>query len=89
MEFAGLDKLRELSYPFNVHRTPAATYNTRVDKVYMKRMYMLYGINNEPNNFPDGKKINLERLFLDFITDNQPVGSPFVMKMSDLIKYLE
>lgn len=89
LEFAGLDKLRELSYPFNVHRTPAATYNTRVDKVYMKRMYMLYGINNEPNNFPDGKKINLERLFLDFITDNQPVGSPFVMKMSDLIKYLE
>ena len=88
LEYAGLERLRKLNYPFNVRRTPADTYYSRVEKAYNNRIYMLYGINNEPIKFPSGKKIDLDKLFIDYIHDDDPLGMPFLLKMSDLIKYL-
>lgn len=88
LEYAGLERLRKLNYPFNVRRTPADTYYSRVEKAYNNRIYMLYGINNEPIKFPSGKKIDLDNLFIDYIHDDDPLGMPFLLKMSDLIKYL-
>ena len=88
LEYAGLERLRKLNYPFNVRRTPADTYYSRVEKAYNNRIYMLYGINNEPIKFPSEKKIDLDKLFIDYIHDDDPLGMPFLLKMSDLIKYL-
>ena len=88
LEYAGLERLRKLNYPFNVRRTPADTYYSRVEKAYNNRIYMLYGINNEPIKFPSGRKIDLDKLFIDYIHDDDPLGMPFLLKMSDLIKYL-
>ena len=88
LEYAGLERLRKLNYPFNVRRTPADTYYSRVEKAYNNRIYMLYGINNEPIKFPSGKKIDLDKLFIDYIHDDDPLGMPFLLKMSDLIKYM-
>ncbi len=88
LEYAGLDRLKELRYPFNVNRFPTDTYESRVDRQYMKRMYMLYRLEAIPKKFPDEKKIDLTRLLSDFIKEGEPLGRPFVMKMSDLLKYL-
>ena len=88
LEYAGLDRLKELKYPFNVARFPLDTYDFRVDRSYMKRMYMLYGMEVVPNPFPGRKKIDMTRLLSDFIIDSEPTGKPFVMKMSDLVKYM-
>ena len=87
-EYAGLDRLKELRYPFNVSRFPIDTYESRVDRLYMKRMYMLYGMEVVPNPFPGGKKIDMTRLLSDFIKEGEPTGKPFVMMMSDLEKYI-
>lgn len=88
MEYAGLDRLKELQYPFNVSRHPMDSYESRVDRTYMKRVYLLYGLSGVPNKFPDDKKIYLGKLLDDFIDDGEPLGKPFVMKMSDLYHYL-
>ena len=88
LEYAGLDRLKELRYPFNVNRFPTDTYESRVDRQYMKRMYMLYGFEVIPNKFPGEKKIDLTRLLSDFIKEGEPLGRPFVVKMSDLLKYI-
>lgn len=88
LEYAGLDKLKAMLYPFNVNRTPLDTYDARVEKSYAKRMYMLYGLEVVPNKFPQEKKIDLTRLLGDFIQEGEPIGKPFVLKMSDLKRYL-
>ena len=88
LEYAGLDRLKELRYPFNVNRFPTDTYESRVDRQYMKRMYMLYGLEVIPNKFPDEKIIDLTHLLSDFIKEGEPLGRPFVIKMSDLMQYL-
>ncbi|MCQ2075874.1 MAG: restriction endonuclease [Bacteroidaceae bacterium] len=88
LEYAGLDRLKELRYPFNVNRFPTETYESRVDKQYLKRMYMLYGLEVVPNKFPGEKKIDLTRLLSDFIKEGEPLGRPFVVKMSELSNYL-
>ena len=88
LEYVGLDRLKELKYPFNVSRYPLDSYESRVERTYLKRLYMLYGLEVVPNQFPGGKKIDLNHLLSDYIKEGESIGKPFVIKMSELLEYM-
>lgn len=87
-EMYGFDKMKELLYPFNIARTPKGTYEKRAEKLYGKRAYLVYSIEPIPIGFPEHRIIDLARLLEEYIDEDTPIGTPFVINMNKLIKYL-
>ena len=85
----GFDKMKELHYSFNVKRLPENSYEKRLLGKYGKRAYMIYNFDALPLELPDGKSVNLERLLNDYITEELPIGMPFVVPFGELLKYIE
>ena len=88
-EIYGFDKMKELHYSFNVKRLPEYSYEKRLLGKYGKRAYLIYNFDALPIGLPDGKSVNLERLMNDYITEELPIGMPFVIPFGELLKYIE
>lgn len=88
-EVYGVDKMKELFYPFNVSRHPIDSYQDRVIKRYSKRAYLIYDFNPLPIELPSKKVVNLERLLDKFLPDDEPMGKPFVVAFQELLSYIE
>lgn len=87
-EVYGFDKLKELFYPFNIDRIPLDTYEKRAKDTYGSRAYLIYTYNREPISFLNGGKVDLAKLFNDCINEETPMGTPFVITMKELVKYI-
>ena len=88
-EMYGVDKMKELFYPFNVSRHPIDSYQDRVIKRYSKRAYLIYDFNPLPIELPSKKVVNLERLLDKYLPDDEPMGKPFVVAFQELLSYIE
>lgn len=86
--YAGLAQLKKLDYPFNVVYNSPREFKKQVEKVYGDRSYLIYEIDTNPIKFQNNKRVDLKRLIRDKVTDDMPVGSPFVVTMSELKNYL-
>ena len=88
-EMYGVDKMKELFYPFNVNRHPIDSYQNRVLKRYGKRAYLVYNFDTLPVELPTRKVVNLERLLNKYLPDGEPMGKPFVVTFQELLSYME
>jgi LlaJI restriction endonuclease. len=88
-EIYGFDRMKELNYSFNVKRLPESSYEKRLFDKYGKRAYLIYRFDTLPIALSQGKAVNLERLLNVYITEDLPIGMPFVISFSELLKYIE
>ena len=87
-ETYGYSKLKELAYPFNISRNPQTTYEQRAEKKYGQRAYLIYKIETIPNEFPNQQVVDMTALLEKYIDDDTPTGTPFVITMKGLAKYM-
>lgn len=87
-EVYGFEKLRELFYPFNIERYSKDSYDDRLMEEYGLRAYLVYDINTDPKFFFGESRVDLVKLLGDYINEEVPIGSPFVISMRDLLKYI-
>lgn len=87
-ETYGYNKLKELSYPFNINRTPKKTYKKRTEQKYGKRAYLIYNIEPVPMELPNQQVVNMETLLEKYINEDTPIGNPFVITMRELMEFL-
>ncbi|WP_407402347.1 restriction endonuclease [Sodaliphilus sp.] len=87
-EFANYDRMKALKYPFNIKRLPSNTYEQRAYKKYNNRVYMFYNFDVVPNKLENGMAIDLAKLILENTTEETPVGTPILIKVRDLNKYI-
>lgn len=88
-EVYGFEKLKELFYPFNVERFPKDSYQKRLFEEYGLRAYLVYDLNTEAELFSSNGKVNLGKLLDKYVGEGVPVGTPFVIRMDDLSKFIE
>lgn len=87
-EVYGFEKMKELFYPFNIDRIPMDTYEKRLAEKYGTRAFLVYDFVPDAQFFLEDAKVDLVRLLGDYIDENMQSGSPFVISMNDLKKYL-
>lgn len=87
-EVYGFEKLKELFYPFNIERFHRDSYDERLMEEYGLRAYLVYDIEPKPKYFLEGGKVDLVKLLGDYINNETPIGSPFVISMRELVKYM-
>ena len=87
-EVYGFEKLKSLFYPFNVDRIPTNSYEDRLNKEYGSRAYLIYDFEPKKNYLLNGGNIDLYRLLKDHIDIDKPIGTPFVISMKELVKYM-
>ena len=86
-ETYGYSKLKDLSYPFNVNRSPHNTYEKRTEQKYGQRAYLIYNIEPVPIEFPDQQVVNMELLLEKYINEDTSIGTPFVITMRELMEF--
>ena len=86
-ETYGYSKLKDLSYPFNVNRSPHNTYEKRTEQKYGQRAYLIYNIEPVPIEFPDQQVVNMELLLEKYINEDTSIGTPFVIPMRELMEF--